>query len=227
MEFETTSPLLKEELLTAPSAMAERTAVEGLPLLLLAVWIIPPVEPGAQLRVAEDFICLVDLGHFLLGLLLGHALRGCLVRVEFLGQGTVLPLDEAVVGVGVDVEDFVVVFGFGPFQHNLGFLLEAGDLVSVWVMFLGSFKGFQGGFVVGRVDLALGLREEGGKGGGDEGEGFVAVGERFLFVVHLGARLTEFRERVCERVADFGIKLASHLDQSAVEFIWRILMNVA
>lgn len=195
LELETTAPLLKEELLASTSAVAERAAVEGVLLLLLAVRIIPAVEAGAQLRVAEDFICLVDLGHFLLGLLLGHALRSRFVRVEFLGQGAVLPLDEAGVGVGVDVEDSVVVFAFGPFQHHLGFLPERGDPVVVWVVFLRGFEGFQPGFVFGCVDLALGLREERVKGGGDEGEGFVAVRERFLLVVHLEPMLTEFGEK--------------------------------
>lgn len=76
---------------TAAAALLEHewmTTTEGVALSLEGVWsllrvgIIATVETGTQLGVAQNFICLVDAGHLLLGLFLRDTLFGGLIRVE-------------------------------------------------------------------------------------------------------------------------------------------------
>ena len=184
--------LLKEELLpTGP--LPEGTALEGLALLILAIRIIASVEAGSQLRIAEHLVRLVDLGHFLLGLLLGHALRGGLVGMELPCQGSVCALDGAIVGVVGDAEDFVVVLCLGAFQADVSLLREELDVRGRGMVFLGCVEGLDGGFEGFIVLLALGEGEEAREGGGVDGQGFGAVGEGFLFVIHLGSCVSDIK----------------------------------
>lgn len=131
--------------------------------MFLTVRIIPPIEAGAQLRVAEDFVRLVDLGHFLLGLFFRDALGDGFVRVELFGEGAVLAFDGAIVGVVGDVEHLVVVFGFGSFELHLSFLEELADSVGGGVMFMCFVEGLDACFVLPGVELALSEGEEGGE----------------------------------------------------------------
>lgn len=151
--------LLEEELLAGPAG-AKGAAVERLALLLLAVGIVAAVEAGAELGVAEDLVGLVDLGHFLLGLLLGHALGGRLVRVESLRHGPVLALDGALVGILVHVEHLVVVLGLGPLQLHVRILQQLLDLGCGRVVFFGLVEGLDRRFVLGRIELPLRFGEE-------------------------------------------------------------------
>lgn len=137
--------------------------MEGLALLLLTVGIVAAVEAGAEFGVAEDLVCFVDFGHFLLGLLLGHALGGGLVRMELLRHGAVLALDSALVGVVVHVEDLVVVLRLGPLQPYVGILQHLGDFVCRRVMFFGVVEGLDRGLVLGRIELLLRFGEETGE----------------------------------------------------------------
>lgn len=56
------------------------------------------------------------------------------------------------------------------------------------VVFFGCVEGGDGCVEVFGVELVLRLKNEGGKIGWVEGEGFGAVGLGFLFVVHLGIK---------------------------------------
>lgn len=160
--------LLEEELL-ATAAGAEGAAVEGLALVVLAVGVIAAVEAGAEFGVAQDLVGLVDLGHFLLGLLLGHALGGGLVRVELLRHGAVLALDGALVGVVVHVEHLVVVLGLGPLQQHVRVLQHLRDLTCRRVVLFGVVEGLDRVFVLGRIELSLRFGEETGERVGDQG----------------------------------------------------------
>ena len=106
--------MLKEKLLPA-STLSKGTSVEWLSLLFLAVGVVAAIEAGTKLRVAEDFVCFVDFGHFLFGLFFRHALRDGFVRVELFGQGAVLAFDGPVVSVVGHVKYLVVIFGLGSF----------------------------------------------------------------------------------------------------------------
>lgn len=165
LEFEATTSAtaataLLEDELVASAAGAEWAAVKRLALLLLAVGIVAAVEAGAEFGVAEDLVSLVDVGHFLLGLLLGHALRGGLVRVELFRHGAVLALDRALVGVVVHVEHLVVVLRLGPLQLYVRGLQHLRDFICGRVVFFGLIEGLDRGFVLGRVELPLCFGEE-------------------------------------------------------------------
>lgn len=47
--------------------------------------------------------------------------------MELFGQSAVLTFDGPVVGVVGDVEDFVVILGFGPLELDMGLLEEGAD----------------------------------------------------------------------------------------------------
>ena len=104
------APALPEEELLSTGPLPERTSMERLTLLLLAIGIIPPIEPRPQFRVAQNLIRFVDPRHLLLRLLLWH--MRVLIRMVLLRQRSVCALDRAVVGVRGNAEDFVVVFCF-------------------------------------------------------------------------------------------------------------------
>ena len=61
--------------------------------------------------------------------------------MESLRHRAVRSLDGAIVGVGGDGEDFVVVFCFGSFEHGLGFLEEGLDGGGGRVMFFCCVEG--------------------------------------------------------------------------------------
>lgn len=159
--------------------------MEWLPLLLVAVRIITPVEPGPQLRITEHLVRLVDVGHLFLRFLLWYSLSGRLVGVVLLRHLSVRAFDLQLVGVRGDVENFVVVFRLGSLQLDLCFLEKVGDLAGRGVVFLGEIQGLDGCFVIFSVQLAVGLGDQAIKRVGVEFESIGAVGLGFLLIVHL------------------------------------------
>lgn len=118
-----TSALLEHEWMTP----AERMSTAWEALLLLVVRVVTTIEACTKLWVDENLVCLVDLRHLLLGILLGDSLLGCLVWVVGLGQFAVGRLDLALVGILGDTENLVVVLCLGPSECDLSFPEEAFD----------------------------------------------------------------------------------------------------
>lgn len=82
LEAATTTTLsLMEELLMTAAWEAEWLSLEGIALLRLVVRVVTSVEPGLELWVGKDFVCLIDLGHLLLCFLRTSALLSSLVGV--------------------------------------------------------------------------------------------------------------------------------------------------
>lgn len=160
-----TRPVAEKELL-ATGPVAERTALEGLALLLVAIRIVSSIESRAQLRVVEHLVRLVDGGHFLLGVFLADALGRGLVRVMLLGELAVCALDGTVVGVAADAQDFVVVFLFGPGEKGVRFLEEGLDLWRGCVLFFGVVERVDGAGEVISVELASRFGKEAVEGVG-------------------------------------------------------------
>lgn len=179
-----TRPAFEKELL-ATGPVTERTALERLALLLVAVRIVASVKASAEFRVVEHLVRFVDGGHFLLGVFLADALGRSLVRVVLLGELAVGALDGAVVGVAADAEDFVVVFLLGAGEEGVGFLEEGLDLWRGRVLFFGVVERVDGAGEVIGVELATRFEKEAGEGVGVQGQRFGAVDKRFLRVVHL------------------------------------------
>ena len=176
-------PKLELELLT-PTTLLEHERVpsgpERAPLvelgLLVRVGVVAAVEAGAQLRVAEHLVRLVDAGHLLLGFLLGQPLLGRFVRVVQLGELAVGGLDLALVGVVRHAENLVVVLCLAALEGDLGFLQERVDDVVFAGVELGGFaERVDAGFVVFGGEEVFGAVEEAVEGGFVEGEGLVAV----------------------------------------------------
>jgi hypothetical protein len=109
------TPLLEEELLTAATG-AKGRAVEGVLLLFRVVRVVAVVKPLLEFWIGEDFVGLVDGGHFLLCFLGGHIVCGGFVGVVELGEFAVCLLDVAIFGIARDTEDLVVVLLFGALQ---------------------------------------------------------------------------------------------------------------
>jgi len=139
-------------------------AAERVPLVLLLlvrVGVVAAVEAGAQLRVAQHLVRLVDGRHFLLGLLLSEPLLGRLVRVVELGQLAVGGLDLALVGVVGHTDDLVVVFCLATLKGDLGLLHErVDDVVLARVGFGGFAKSVDAGLELFRVQEVLGAVEQ-------------------------------------------------------------------
>lgn len=127
-----TSALVHEGVTTASEGASMVRVV-----LLLGVGVVASVKAGAQLRVTEDLVGLVDGGHLLLGLLLGHALLDGLVRVELLRGLAVSRLDLPVVRVIGHAEDLVVVLGLAALQGDMGFLQHRVDMLFLVGVVLG------------------------------------------------------------------------------------------
>ena len=158
----TSSTLPEEELLT-PRSLSKRTAVERLPLLFRVIWIIAPVKPRSQLGIDEHFIRLVDLCHLLRRLLFGYTQGACLVRVVFLGHCSIGFFDCAVVRVGRDAEDFVVVFCLAAFEQGVRLLEERLYILGSGMVFLCEVEGADGGFKIFRIKLGLSLSDQTGE----------------------------------------------------------------
>ena len=177
---------LEVELLPAAALMEHEgvaVAAEGVPavllLLLVRVGVVAAVEARAQLRVAEHLVRLVDGRHLLLGLLLGEALLGRLVRVVQLGQLAVRRLDLALVRVVRHAEDLVVVLCLAALEGDLCFLKERVDDVVLAGVGLGGFaERVDAGFEFLRLGEVLGAVEQ-------AVEGVLVLLER-LFAVILG-----------------------------------------
>lgn len=141
--------------------LAERVAVEGVPLLLLRVGVVAAVETRPELGVAEDLVRLVDGGHLLLRLLFGEAALVGLVRVVQLGQLAVGRLDLPLVGVARHAQHLVVVLGLAALELNAGLLEQLLDQVAP---FRGQLRRLlerpDGGLVVLGLFLRLGLVQE-------------------------------------------------------------------
>lgn len=164
---ETPRPELELELATTRTALLEHervsaTMAEGVSLLLLVrVGVVTAVETCAQLGIAEDLVCLVNLRHLLLGCLLGETLLGGLVGMMLLGELAVGGLDLAFIGIVGYPEDLVIILVLAALQGNLGFLHEGvDDVLLVWPRFLGRLEGVDAGFVLLCFELELGLVEE-------------------------------------------------------------------
>lgn len=89
--------------------------------------------------------------------------------MELFGQSAILAFDGSVVGVVGDTQNFVVVFRFGSFELDLGFLQELTDSGGGGVVVSCFIQGLDAGFVFLRVKLALGERKKGGERMGFEG----------------------------------------------------------
>lgn len=141
----------------AGAAVAERAALEGV-LLLVGVGVVAAVEAGAQLRVAEDLVRLVDAGHLLLGILLAEPVLHRLVRVVDLGRLAVRRLDLPLVRVARHAQHLVVVLGLAALQRDLRLLHERVDDVVLVGPDLGRLlQRRDAGLEVLGVQLCLGL----------------------------------------------------------------------
>lgn len=83
--------------------------------------------------------------------------------MELLGQCPILAFDGSVIGVVGDIQYFVVVFGFGPFELYLGFLEKLADPGGGGVVILCFVQSLNACFVFLGVELALGKRQKSGE----------------------------------------------------------------
>ena len=142
-------------------------------------------------------------------------------------QCSIGPFDCAVIGVRRDAKDFVVIFGFAAFQKRVSLLEEGLYVLGSRMVLFGEIEGADGCFEIFGIKLAVCLRYETGKRVGIQGESFVAVGRCFLLV--------DLESVLVQRSYDFEIQafmylsvaLASHLNQTTVEIIRRILVYIA
>lgn len=143
---------------------------------LLGVGIIASIEAGAELRITEDLVRLVDRRHLLLSRLLGDAHLGRLVRMIELRGPAPSSLNLALVGIIFDTEDLVVVLGFATLESDLGLVDDGFDLfLKIGAKLGGLLEGLDSGLVQLTFQLSLALVQETPEGVGVESERFFAV----------------------------------------------------